>query len=149
MQSFWHLALAAWLLGCASPSETTRLQRGCAVDAGVVDQCCNPCPQELGEPCDGTLREFPNYARTLRELKGACDDGYVNVSSGQCSSGVRVLFLGDGFISDTRYFDASGNFLGLERTSDLVDPRCQAGRYFPEVIQCQAPTYHLICSRSR
>src|SRR4051794_31559233 len=104
MQSFRYVALAAGLLGCGSPSETTRLQRGCAVpDSGIVDPCCKPCPTELGDPCDDTLREFANYARTLREFKSFC--GSANVASGQCSSGVRILFTGNGYFTDKRYFD--------------------------------------------
>jgi hypothetical protein len=79
---------------------------------------------------------FPNEARTRQEWKGF---GGVRTVAGVCAEGTRFLAMGNGFFSDTRYFDDSGHFIGLRRSSDF-DPVCnQPYRYFPAPVSCQAP----------
>jgi hypothetical protein len=65
--------------------------------------------------------------------------------AGECTSGVHFVTLTNVYISDTRYFDAAGNFIGLRRTSDF-DPVCSDGiRYFPAVIDCEPSVTDVIC----
>lgn len=77
---------------------------------------------------------FPNEVRTRREWEGV---GGVRMEAGVCSDGKRFLAMFNGFFSDTRYFDASGQFIGLRRSSDF-DPVCMEGfRYFPAPVICE------------
>lgn len=86
--------------------------------------------------------DFPNEAQTRREWRDSCELGTV---VGECTSGVRFVRLVNTFSSDTRYFDSSGNFIGLLRTTDF-DPVCSMGmRYFPAVIDCEPSVTELIC----
>jgi uncharacterized protein YgiB involved in biofilm formation len=119
----------------------TRLQGGCAItDAGVSDPCCQPCWGTANEDCDDTLREFPNQARTRREFEEMCgSEERLSVAGGQCSSGVHFLAMANGYVIDTRFFDASGNFIGLLRWTDDAT-LCNGRRYFPEAIPCAETT---------
>lgn len=79
---------------------------------------------------------FPNEARTREEWK---DVGAVRVVAGVCPDGTRFLAMGNGFFSQLRYFDDSGQFIGLRRSSDF-DPVCtEAYRYFPAPVSCPVP----------
>jgi hypothetical protein len=125
---------AAW--GCSGDDGSDSPLLACpAADGGTGDPCCTPCEGTLGEVCSPVM-SFPNQARTRQEWK---DFGEVRIVAGACSEGTRFLAMSNGFFSDTRYFDGSGQFIGLRRSSDF-DPVCsQPYRYFPAPVSCQAP----------
>jgi hypothetical protein len=125
---------AAW--GCRGDDGSESPPLAClAADGGTGDPCCTPCAGTLGEVCSPVM-SLPNEAQTRREWK---DIGGVRMVAGVCSDGTRFLAMGNGFFSDTRYFDDSGQFIGLRRSSDF-DPVCtQPYRYFPAPVGCQAP----------
>jgi hypothetical protein len=111
-----------------------------AAEAGPPDPCCQPC--WLGEECGpGQLPDFPNEARTRRAWREECE---LLTVVGECTSGVHFAALINQYVSDTRYFDRWGNFIGLRRTTDF-DPVCSGFRYFPAVIECEMSVTEVIC----
>ena len=143
---WWELRLGPALLACGvvaasgcrgEDDESESPPLACpAADGGTGDPCCTPCAGTLGEMCSPVM-SFPNEARTRREWK---DYGGVRMVAGVCSDGTRFLAMSNGLFSDTRYFDDSGQFIGLRRSSDLVDPLCREPfHYFPAPVSCPAP----------
>jgi hypothetical protein len=114
-----------------------------APEAGPADPCCTQCWGVLEEGCGpGQLPDFPDEAQTRREWRDSCE---LVSAAGECTSGVRFVTLVNVYISDTRYFDASGNFIGLERSSDFDAECSSARRYFPAAIDCERAMTEVIC----
>lgn len=126
--------VVAW--GCEGDDGESPLLACPAIEGAASDPCCTPCDVTEGEECSSSGRSFPNEARTREEWEGTGD---ARVVAGVCSEGPRFVAMGNGFFSEMRFFDESGEFIGLRRSSDF-DPVCdEASRYFPERIECGVP----------
>lgn len=78
---------------------------------------------------------FPNEARTRREWTEF--GGGVQIVAGGCSDGKRFLAMVNGLFSDTRYFDDSGQFIGLRRSGHSYPLCTDSFRYFPAPVSCE------------
>jgi hypothetical protein len=63
-----------------------------------------------------------------------------SAGTGTCGD-LRFVHLANGFISDTKYFDASGTLVAAVRQTDEIDPSCEGRFTFGIKVSCeQVPT---------
>ena len=99
----------------------------------------------------------PTYAGTLEALAGPLRENGVRercssfegsyISEGTCADGKRFLSRNTGFVSETRYFDDDGRYVGHTSGSDVVD---ECTPYFHPSLaaeQCQDPQERPLCPR--
>lgn len=108
------------------------------------DECRSKC--ELAGSCD-ELTPLADHDGTLEEW--TADDWCVFRSfgpssprflEGTCDSGLRFIHRIGGFVSETRYFDAAGSFVGLATSTDVIDSICQGQGFWPEPTLCANAT---------
>jgi len=100
--------------------------------SGVPPECRSPC--ELAGSC-AEEAEFPDQAATLEAWLAQCGE-VSSLVGGTCSDEKQWLFLAGGYTSEVRYFDGSGDFIGLGTTTDVLDETCAGRGYYPEPIRC-------------
>jgi len=129
----------------------TSLIIGCCPLAACSDdapkppsQCRSQC--ELAGSCPArAFEDYPDYDATLTEwgLPDSCD-GLVFAHAGTCADDKRFLQVGNGTTSELRYFDASGQFLGLTTATDVAAEPCWGHSFWPDAIVCKGATVRIV-----
>ena len=119
---------------------------------GLPDPCLSQCELAAGVCEERPFEAFADYEETLAVWQAqaadwACDATLPFIVAGTCSSGGRFLSQGGGFTTLTHYFEpATGDFIALATTTDVVAPPCNGRGYFPRDFACGSGTVtEVIC----
>lgn len=81
---------------------------------------------------------MPGYEETRADWDEAeCGREVLTYLLGTCEPDLRFLYRHSGYVSDLRYFDDRGSFVGLATTTDVSDPVCQGHSYWPDPVLCR------------
>jgi hypothetical protein len=123
-------------------------------DSGTMqhdDPCRSQCPLNTEGPCkEKPFESFPALDVTFKEWSNArCVGGgsFPFLLEAKCQDGTRVLYYGTGVAIERRYYDASGQFLGLETAGDGGQgPTCNDSAYWPVRVECEdAKATKVVC----
>ena len=103
-------------------------------------QCMNQC--ELAGTCrEMKFEDFPDFEAAKSDIGSNCQAKYLLYAiEGACSNGRKILRTGNGFTSEIKLYTEQGNFEGLITQTDVIAPPCMGQSFWPEYLQCDAPT---------
>ena len=125
----------------------------CLLSAMVALQ---PPPRSSAEPdpqCFRPLEEFCltdkclAYKAELRALRGD-GDCYGRATIGRCGPH-RITHRGDGFVSQTRYFDKAGKLVAVRTERDVMigNPACPYWTHYGIVTTCHVTNITQLCKQ--
>ena len=93
------------------------------------------CYKPLNYFCRGT--ECQTYSESATEARDYGASGCVMAAVGTCGD-LRFVQVGDGFVSETEYFSATGHLVAARRTTDvfLRGQECPNWRHFGNRLSC-------------
>jgi hypothetical protein len=101
--------------------------------------CMSQC--ELAGRCEQLeFEEYPDFDTTLEQFPASCSAGLLYAVEGVCASGRKIIATGTGFTSEIKFYATNGNFEGLITQTDVVMRPCMGQSFWPEFLQCEAPT---------
>jgi hypothetical protein len=123
---------------------------GCLLGALIPDQASTPSRPSRDPECFRPLEEFcasescPTYAVQIARMR---DGGSCYGTVGRCGK-YQITHRGDGFTSETRYFDKSGRLVAARTGSDcLRDNRtCPDWNHYGAVITCRVTNVKQLCN---
>ena len=108
--------------------------RGVPTSVGPTD--APACHQPLANACDAD--GCPTYDVAAAEFKTTAKTlGYgCSAGTGTCGD-LRFVHLGNGFVANTLYFDASGTMVAAVSHHDSIDPTCHGRFTFGRQVSCE------------
>jgi hypothetical protein len=132
------------LMGACSESPPRKVADPVAAQGlGPPKTCLRP----LKDFC-GARRPCLSFSETLPEVRqfGATASCYVSgiARSGTCGD-FQFTQIGDGFVSETRFFDQSGTMVAARFRTDEVDPWCKGIFHYGQQLTCSFTTIANYC----
>jgi hypothetical protein len=93
------------------------------------------CHQPIEKACAGACDPYDIAAATTKATAAKLGQGCVSGGTGTCGN-LRFVHLANGFVADTRYFDASGKLVAAVRNTDVIDPQCKGTFTFGIEVSC-------------
>jgi hypothetical protein len=123
----------------------------CLLSAMVALQPPKPSSAVPDPQCFRRLQEFCltdkclAYKAELRVLRGD-GDCYGAATIGRCGPH-RITHRGDGFVSQTRYFDKAGKLVAVRTAFDVMtgNPACQDWTHYGIVTKCEVTSITQLC----
>jgi hypothetical protein len=101
--------------------------------------CRSQC--ELAGRCEQIeFDEYPDFETTREEFSQNCGTGRPFIVEGMCANGRKLIASATGFTSEIRLYSTNGDFEGLITQTDVVARPCMGQSFWPEFLQCEAPT---------
>jgi hypothetical protein len=106
------------------------------------------CFKPLASFCGGS-RPCPTYAESAAETQRFGSSGRCfGASVGTCGQ-LRFTGIGDGFVSQTRYFNGAGTIVAAHTTTDAIsqNPSCPAWTHYGRRLTCEDVVTTNYCAR--
>jgi hypothetical protein len=115
----------------------------------ALEQTSKPSTARRDPECFRSLEEFcatdkcHTYQAQLDTMRG---NGYCYGTAGRCGP-FRITHRGDGFVSETRYFDKAGKLIAVRtaRDSHTGHPTCPDRKHYGVVPKCRVANVTQLC----
>lgn len=144
--------LVATERGWAGARQSVAVDAGCAVavnvalDLAITAVPPQPCFQALG--C-GT-GSCPDYTASVAETRRIGASGGCAIAAVGTCNGLRFTLVGDGFVSQTYYFDGAGKLVAARMGTDLAtNASCPGWTHYGRRLTCEEIVTIDYCARER